>query len=48
MTIDAKKIIPKLSLPLKDKEWKKLKNMNWEALIRETYDDIIVHTMIIQ
>jgi len=41
MTIDAKKIIPKLSVPLEDKEWKKLKNMNWGALIRETYGDII-------
>jgi len=28
MTIDAKKIIPKLSVPLKDKKLKKLKNMN--------------------
>jgi len=37
MTIDAKKIIPKLSVPL---EWKKIKNMNWGALIRETYDII--------
>jgi len=28
ITIDAKKIILKLSVPLEDKEWKKLKNMN--------------------
>jgi len=41
MTIDVKKIIPKLKVLLKDKEWKKLKNMNWEPLLRETYDDII-------
>jgi len=41
MTIDAKKIISKLSVPLEDKEWKKLKNMNWGLLIRETYGDII-------
>jgi len=25
MTIDAKKIIPKLSVPLEDKEWEKIK-----------------------
>jgi len=41
MTIDAKKIILKLNVPLEDKEWKKIKNMNWRALIRETYGDII-------
>jgi len=28
-------------VPLEDKEWKKLKNMNWGPLIRETYGDII-------
>jgi len=28
MTFDAKKIIPKLSMPLENKEWKKLNNMN--------------------
>jgi len=40
MTIDAKKIIPKLSVPLEDEE--KLKEIrNWEALIRETYGSII-------
>jgi len=41
MTIDARKIISKLSMPLEDKELKKLKNMNWGLLIRETYGDII-------
>jgi len=40
MTIDAKKIIPKLSVPLEDKKLKKLKKY-WGALIRETFDDII-------
>jgi len=35
MTIDAKKIIPKLSVSLE--EWEKLKEIrNWGALIRET------------
>jgi len=35
MTIDAKKIIPKLSVPLE--EWEKFKKIrNWGALIRET------------
>jgi len=42
MTIDTKKIIPKLRVPLEDEEWKKLKNMKLGALIRETYDDIII------
>jgi len=42
MTIDAKKIIPKLSVPLEDEEWEKLKNMKLGALIRETYGDIII------
>jgi len=37
----AKKIIPKLSGPLEDKEWKKLKSMNWGPIIKETYGDII-------
>jgi len=41
MTIDAKKIIPKLSVPLEDTEWEKLKNMKLRALIREIYGDII-------
>jgi len=40
MTIDAKKIIPKLSVPLED-EWEKLKNKKLGALILETYDNII-------
>jgi len=40
MTIDAKKIIPKLTVPLEDIR-KKLKNMNWGALIKEIYGDII-------
>jgi len=40
MTIDAKKIIPKLSVSLE--EWEKLKEIrNWGALIRETYGNII-------
>jgi len=40
MTIDAKKIIPKLSVLLE--EWKKLKEIrNWEVLILETYGSII-------
>jgi len=40
MIIDAK-TIPKLSVPLEDKEWEKLKNMKWRALIKETYGDTI-------
>jgi len=40
MTIDAMKIIPKLSVPLE--EWEKLKEIrNWGKLIRETYSGII-------
>jgi len=40
MTIDAMKIIPKLSVSLE--EWEKLKKLrNWGALIRETYGNII-------
>jgi len=40
MTIDAKKIIPKLSVPLED--WEKLKEIrNCGALILETYDNIV-------
>jgi len=40
MTIDAKKIIPKLNVSLE--EWEKLKKIrNWGALIRETYGSII-------
>jgi len=40
MTIDAMKIIPRLSVPLE--EWEKLKEIrNWGALIRETYGSII-------
>jgi len=40
MTIDAKKIIPKLSVSLED-EWEKLKEIrNWGAIL-ETYDNII-------
>jgi len=42
MTIDAKKIISKLRMPLEDEEWENLKNMKLGALIRETYDDIII------
>jgi len=42
ITIDAKKIIPKLSVPLENKEWEKLKNMKWGTLIRETYGNIII------
>jgi len=41
MTIDAKKIIPKLGMSLENVEWKALKNVKWGALIKETYDDII-------
>jgi len=41
MTIDAKKIIPKLSVSLEE-EWEKLKEIrNWGALIRETYGNFI-------
>jgi len=41
MTIDTKKIIPKLSVPLE--EWEKLKEIrNWGALIREIYGSIIM------
>jgi len=40
MTIDAKKIIPKLSVSLE--EWEKLKEIrNWGALILGTYDNIV-------
>jgi len=40
MTIDAMKIIPKLSVLLE--EWEKLKEIrNWGALIRETYSGIM-------
>jgi len=40
VTIDAKKIIPKLNVPLE--EWEKLKKIrNWGALIRETYGNIM-------
>jgi len=42
MTIDAKTISPKLSVPLEDKEWVKLKNMKWGALIKENYGNTIV------
>jgi len=43
MTIDAKKIIPKLSVSLEDDGWEKLKEIrNWGALILETYNNIIV------
>jgi len=42
MTIDVKKIIPKLSVPVEDTKWEKLKNMKWGTLIQETYDDIII------
>jgi len=41
ISIDVKAIIPKLSVPLKDKEWEELKNMKWGALIKETYGDTI-------
>jgi len=41
MTIDAKKIISTLSVPLENTEWKVMKNMKWGALIKEIYDDII-------
>jgi len=42
MTIDAKKIIPKLSVSLEDEEWEKLKEIrNWGVLIRETYGNFI-------
>jgi len=38
MTIDAKKIIPKLRVSQEAEEWEKLKEIrNWGALIRETY-----------
>jgi len=37
MTIDAKKIIPKLSVPLEDEEWEKLEKKKLGALIRETW-----------
>jgi len=41
MTIDVKKIIPKLSVPLENEEWEILQNMKWGPLINETYDNII-------
>jgi len=41
MTIDARKIIPKLSAPLEDEEWEKLKKKKLGRLILETYYDII-------
>jgi len=37
-----KTIISKLSVPLEDKEWVKLKNMKWGALIKETYGNTII------
>jgi len=40
ITIDAKKIIPKLNVPLED-EWEKLKNKKLGTLILETYVNII-------
>jgi len=42
MTIDAKKIIPYLSVPLEDEEWEKLKNKKLGELIRVTYWKIII------
>jgi len=41
-TIDAKKIIPKLSVPLEDEEWEKLKKKKLGALIRDAYANIII------
>jgi len=41
MTIDVKKIILKLSVPLENEEWETLQNVKWGPLINETYDDII-------
>jgi len=41
LTFDAKTIILNSSVPLEDKEWEKLKNMKWGALIKETYGDTI-------
>jgi len=41
MTIDVKKIISKLSVPLENEEWETLQNVKWGPLIYETYDDII-------
>jgi len=41
MTIDVKKIIPKLSVPLENEEYETLENVKWGPLIKEAYDDII-------
>jgi len=41
MTIDAKKIISNLDLPLENVEWEALQNVIWGPLIKETYDHII-------
>jgi len=41
MTIDARKIISNLDMPLENVEWEALQDIKWETLINETYDDII-------
>jgi len=41
MTIDARKIISNLDIPLENEEWETLQNMKWGPLINKTYDDII-------
>jgi len=41
MIIDAKKIIPYLSVPLEDEEWEKFKKKELGPLISLTYTDII-------
>jgi len=40
MTIDARKIIFNLAIPLENVEWETLQNIKWEPLINETYDII--------
>jgi len=41
MTIDTRKIISNLPMPLENVDWKTLQNVKWGPLINETYDDII-------
>jgi len=38
ITINARKIISTLSVPLENTEWKVMKNMKWGTLIKKTYN----------
>jgi len=48
MTIDARKIISNLDIPLENAEWETLQNVKWGPLINETYDDQLVISLILQ